>query len=123
MAVSMMLILCQFVAPELDRFQSLQRTAKAWDKTQWQSGSQVAVLDCFRPSLVFYFDRELRFCDSADQAIEIVRESPQSLLITTNERYEQLKQQLPSTTQIVQRIAQFPSQDELIVLGNTSLKR
>lgn len=122
-AVSMMLLLCHLVAPELDRYQQLQSTAQSWREQVARPDAEVAVLSCFRPSLVFYFSRVLQFCDSTDEAVAIVRSNSKALLVTTEEQYAQIKHQLPESTQIIERVAQFPSQEGLVVLGDKSLIR
>ncbi len=122
-AVSMILVLSQYVAPELDRFQSPQRMAQRWSSRVGSVEAQVAVFGFFRPTLVFYFGRDIQFCDSSDQAIDFARMGGDSILVTTESQYAQLKGKLPESTQIIERISQFPNRDEVLVLGDKSLMR
>ena len=122
-AVSMILVLSQYVAPELDRFQSPQRMAQRWSSRVGSVEAQVAAFGFFRPTLVFYFGRDIQFCDSSDQAIDFARMGGDSILVTTESQYAQLKGKLPESTQIIERISQFPNRDEVLVLGDKSLMR
>jgi hypothetical protein len=119
----MILVLSQFVAPELDRFQSPQRLAQRWSTRVGSVDTHVAVLGFFRPTLVFYFGRELDFCESVDEAIDFAKMGGDSILVTTESQYARLKDQLPDSTRIIERISQFPNRGEVLVLGNKSLMR
>ena len=122
-ALSMMVTLCQYVAPELDRFQTPQLLAERW-RSQLSSGdSHVAVLGYFRPTMVFYFGRELDFCDSSDEAIKVANAGGASILVTTGKQYAKIKGQLSESTQVIERVSQFPNRDEVVVLGDKSLMR
>ena len=122
-ALSMILILSQFVAPELDRFQSPQRLAQRWSARVGSVDTRVAVLGFFRPTLVFYFGRDIDFCDSDREAIDFARMGGDSILVTTESQYARLKDQLPDSTQVIERISQFQNRSEVLVLGNKSLMR
>ena len=122
-AVSMIMVLSQFVAPELDRFQSPQRLAQRWSSQVGSVDTHVAVFGFFRPTLVFYFGRDIHFCDSADEAIDFAKMGGDSILVTTESQYARLKDQLPDSTQIIERISQFPNRGEVLVLGDKSLMR
>ena len=122
-ALSMIVILSQFVAPELDRFQSPQRLAQRWSSRVGSADMHVAVFGFFRPTLVFYFGRNIHFYDSADEAIDFAKMGGDAILVTTESQYSRLKDQLPGSTQIIERISQFPNRGELLVLGDKSLMR
>jgi 4-amino-4-deoxy-L-arabinose transferase-like glycosyltransferase len=121
-AVAMMLILSQFVAPELDRFQQMQAVAQSWKQAGLGPQVPVAMLDCFRPSMVFYYQREIHFCDTPEQAIEWMRGNHQSILIASSQQYELLRNQLPENYRILRRVSQFPTQEELVVVGDLSMR-
>ena len=122
-AMSMIMILSQFVAPELDQFQSPQRLAQRWSSRVGSVDTHVAVFGFFRPTLVFYFGRNIHFCDSTDEAIDFAKMGGGSILVTTESQYARLKDQLPDSTQIIERISQFPNRGEVLVLGDKSLMR
>ena len=122
-ALSMIVTLCQFVAPELDRFQAAQLLAQRWSQQLDASGSHVAVLGFFRPTMVFYFGREIDFCQTADEAIDFSLSGGASILVTTDKQYALIKNQLPESTQVIERVSQFPNRGEVFVLGDKSLKR
>ena len=122
-AVSMILILSQYVAPELDRLQSPQILAERWsDKLESEQG-QVAVLGFFRPTMVFYFGQDVSFCKSTDDAIAFAKNKDHAILVTTEKHYAEIKDQLPDSTQVIERVAQFPNKGEVVVLGDKSLMR
>lgn len=122
-ALSMMVTLCQYVAPELDRFQTPQLLAERWSSQLSSGDSQVAVLGYFRPTMVFYFGRDIDFCDSSDEAIQFVNAGGASILVTTDKQYAKIKGQLSESTQVIERVSQFPNRDEVVVLGDRSLIR
>ncbi len=122
-ALSMIVTLCQYVAPELDRFQSAQRLAQRWSKDLEASDSRVAVLGYFRPTMVFYFGREIDFCQSTEEALDFSLTDGKSILVTTDKQYSRIKDRLPESTQVIERVTQFPNRGEVVVLGDKSLKR
>ncbi len=122
-AISMILILSQFVAPELDRFQEAQKLAQRWKPQLQEADSQIAVLGHFRPTLVFYFGREIDFCNSEEDAVRVVAQGGHSIVVTTELQYAKIKHQLPQSIQVIERVSQFPNRGELLVLGDKSLMR
>ena len=122
-AIAMIATLCQFVAPELDRLQSSQSLAE--DLTHGVVGrdTQITILGHFRPTMVFYLGRGVEFCESKGVAIRKANENKNSILITTDQNYSCIKDQLPVQTQVIRRVAQFPNRDDLVVLGDQSLIR
>jgi len=121
-AISLMLILAQYVAPELDRFQTPQLLAQKW-KSQVSPDDKVAILGYFRPTMVFYFGRDVEFVPTGNEAVELARSAEPMIMITTQKQYESIQSELPATTRILERMSQFPSREEVFVLGNGSLKR
>ena len=122
-ALSMMVTLCQYVAPELDRFQTPQLLAERW---RWQLGSRdskVAVLGYFRPTMVFYLGRDIDFCESPDEAVKFANVGGASILVTTDKQYDKIKSQLSESTEVIERVSQFPNRNEVVVLGDKSLMR
>jgi len=122
-AVSMTLILSQFAAPEIDRLQTTQSLSQDLATRLTENHSSVAVLGYFRPTMVFYFGREVKFLDSQDEAVEQAHAMPDSILITTEKHYLDIKSRLPADKEAIERVALFPNRDELIVIGDRSLKR
>ena len=122
-AVSMMVTLSQFVAPELDRFQTPQLIAERWRLQLRSDESQVTVLGFFRPSMVFYFRRDIEFCDSSDKAINSANAKGGSIMLTTEKHFAKMQGKLPESTQVLERITQFPNRDEVVVIGDKSLMR
>ena len=122
-AMSLMVTLCQYVAPELDRFQTPQLLAERWSSQLSSGDSQVTVLGYFRPTMVFYLGRNINFCDSSDEAIKFASAGGASILVTTNKQYAKIKGRLSESTQVIERVSQFPNRDEVVVLGDKSLMR
>jgi len=122
-AVTMIMILCQFVAPELDRFQSAQSLAQRWSPQLQGSDSRIAVLGFFRPTMVFYFGRAIDFCESDEDAIRIAERGGNSILVTTDKQYAKIREYLPDSTEVIERVSQFPNRGDVLVLGDRSLKR
>ncbi len=122
-ALTMMVTLAQYVAPELDRLQTTQRLAQRWSNQLASSDAHVAILGYFRPTMVFYFGRDIDFCDSEDEAIDLARSDRNSILFTTDKQYSKIKDKLPASTRVIERVSQFPNRGEVLVLGDKSLMR
>jgi hypothetical protein len=86
-------------------------------------GTQVTILGHYRPTMVFYLGQEIDFCDSPAEAIERSNANSNSILITTEGLYSRIEPFLQEHTAVIQRVAQFPGREDLIVLGDQSLMR
>jgi hypothetical protein len=73
--------------------------------------------------MVFYFGRDVEFVPTGTEAVELARSTEPMIMITTQKQYESIQSELPATTRILERMSQFPSREEVFVLGNGSLKR
>ena len=73
--------------------------------------------------MVFYFGQDVSFCKSTDDAITFTKNKDHAILVTTEKLYAQIKDQLPDSTQVIERVAQFPNKGEVVVLGDKSLMR
>ena len=122
-ALSLIVVLGQIVAPELDRFQASQLLAQRWSSKVHSAETQVAVLGMFRPTMVFYFGRDIDFCSTPEEAIRVANQSVSSILVTTDKQYAEIQDKLPADTEIIERVSQFPKKGEVFVLGDKSLKR
>ena len=122
-ATSLIAILSQVVAPELDRLQSSQMLAENLKARFANEGTQVTILGHYRPTMVFYLGQEIDFCDSPAEAIERSNANSNSILITTEGLYSRIEPFLQEHTAVIQRVAQFPGREDLIVLGDQSLMR
>ena len=122
-AFTMMVTLSQYVAPELDQLQTTQRLAKRWSNRLSSSDSRMGVLGFFRPTMVFYFGRDVDFCNSIDEAVDFAKAGQNSILVITDQQYANMKDKLPESTQVIERISQFPNRGEVLVLGDKSLMR
>jgi 4-amino-4-deoxy-L-arabinose transferase-like glycosyltransferase len=116
-------MLCQWVAPEIDRYQAPQTLAQAWNHHDLNRTARVQVLGIFRPSMVFYFGRDVQFTDSPEEVLLNISQLPSSILVTTETQFDRIKDRLPEGSQVLQRVAQFPDGDELMVIGDKSLIR
>ena len=122
-ATSLIAILSQVVAPELDRLQSSQMLAENLKARFANESTQVTILGHYRPTMVFYLGQEIDFCDSPAEAIERSNANSNSILITTEGLYSRIEPFLQEHTAVIQRVAQFPGREDLIVLGDQSLMR
>lgn len=122
-AASMLVIFWQFVAPAIDRFQTPQLIAREVSQSSEYRNSTVAVVGYFRPSMVFYLGRPIVFCTDQDQAIAVSNANESLVLIAPQEHYEQMKARMQKEMDVVQRVAKFPQQGELLILREQSLRR
>ena len=70
-----------------------------------------------------YFGRDVDFCNSVDEAVDFAKADQNSILVTTDQQYANMKDKLPESTQVIERISQFPNRGEVLVLGDKSLIR
>ena len=131
-AIALIGLMTQFVAPQVDRWQGAQRMAENFGQEQREKGfvsvpsesdTTIVVLGQFRPSLVFYFGQVVHFSSSNDDAIEMAKSSPESMLITTEEHLQELRNQLPQDSQVIERLGSLPGQDKLLVVGPETIQR
>lgn len=131
-AVSLIALLTQFVAPQVDRWQGAQRMAESFGQENRMKGfvaapsetdTTIVVLGQFRPSLVFYFGQVVHFSSSNEDALEKSKSNPESMLITTEEHLQELQDQLPRHSQVIERIGSLPGQDKLLVVGPETIRR
>ena len=131
-ALGLIGLMTQFVAPQVDRWQGAQRMAESFGQENRMKGfvsvptendTTIVVLGQFRPSLVFYFGQAIHFSSSNEDAIEKSKSSPDSMLITTEEHLQELQDQLPRHSQVIERIGSLPGQDKLLVVGPETIRR
>lgn len=131
-ALGLIGLMTQFVAPQVDRWQGAQRMAESFGQENRMKGfvsvpsendTKIVVLGQFRPSLVFYFGQVVHFSSSNEDAIERSKSSPDSMLITTEEHLQELQDQLPRNSQVIERIGSLPGQDRLLVVGPETIRR
>lgn len=130
-SIGLIVLLSQFAASEIDRWQGAQRMAADWGQKRRLQGGEwldfdpkkpIVVLGQFRPSFVFYFGQVVHFSSSNEEAIDKVSLSPESLLITTQEHLQAMENRLPSHI-VIERIGSLPGQDNLVILGHQTTKR
>jgi len=131
-AIALIGLLTQFVAPQVDRWQGAQRMAESFGQENRMKGfvsvpsendTTIVVLGQFRPSLVFYFGQVIHFSSSREDAIEKSKSSLESMLITTEKHLQELQDQLPRNSQVIERIGSLPGQDKLLVVGSETIRR
>jgi 4-amino-4-deoxy-L-arabinose transferase-like glycosyltransferase len=79
------LVLSQFIAPELDRLQGAQRLAERTASKSGEADSDKTILAMgrFKPSLVFYSKQPVQFCESVEHAVEELKSNPNATLLST----------------------------------------
>jgi 4-amino-4-deoxy-L-arabinose transferase-like glycosyltransferase len=117
-AASMIVLLAQYVAPEIDRMQGAQHMAQKWNETEAGAKPSVAVLGPFRPSLVFYFGQVIEFCDSPESVVQFASDHGDAIILTTDKHLERMEHELRPETQVFDRTASLPGQKPVVVLGN-----
>jgi len=102
-----------------DRVDNHQSTVAIADEIRAASSGpvQVATLDAFMPSLVFYTQTIVTDCPTPQDAGQFLKESPQGKLVTRAEQWELLKAHLPPDVQILDRRRMFLRHHELLLIG------
>ncbi len=126
----MLVVVWQYGAPQMDRFQAHQGIATLVRKVASETNAggldhppNLAVVGYFRPTMVFYYRQPILFCDSTAQALEQMESCPNSYLVTTDAIYQDLRPSLPDELEVLYRATQFPRKGELVLLGNQRLIR
>lgn len=106
-----------FVAPAVDRFQQSDRLLAAIDRHS--DAPRVGSFGRLEPSWVFYLGDPIREIpkEQLADAEAFLEGDPEAFLITTLERYEQLRPLLASDIALLETIPYFARDGQLVVLG------
>lgn len=117
MAVAFASTLFGIVALRVDRHQNSEAVVSLI-RDHAAGGAQIATLDYFRPSLVFYARQTIPELQTVEEAGAFLRNSPAAYLITRNTEWEKLKPLVPADIAVLDSRRMFLRRhDDVILLG------
>jgi 4-amino-4-deoxy-L-arabinose transferase-like glycosyltransferase len=117
------MLLFAYMTVRLDRYQ-VNPTVAQTIRHSTLGEFRIAQYKYLPASLVYYTDARIDACNSPEKAIDYLKESTNSYLVTTDEQYGELKALLPADVQIIGRYARFPMRGSVVILSRkTSLAR
>lgn len=115
------MLLFAYMAVRLDRYQ-VNPTVAQTIRNNSPGEFHVAQYKYLPPSLVYYTDTRIDACNSPQKAIDYLKDTNNSYLVTTDEKYSELQALLPADVQVIGEYARFPRRGSVVVLGRkTSL--
>ncbi|MCU0708267.1 MAG: glycosyltransferase family 39 protein [Pirellula sp.] len=117
-ATVMMVLFWQVLVPLADRHQTPQDIATALPKTDRASSDppSFAVLQYFRPSMVFYAGNAIEFCKDETSLAERLSKTPAPIIVLKEDSLDQVRSQLPTGYRIVHMYPEFPHRGNVLVL-------
>jgi len=110
-------------AVQIDRLQPTPALAAAIHEHA-AGHPQIGQFGYFRPSLVYYADARVEACKTPQRTAEFLSQSADSFVVTTEDSYFRLAAQLPAEIAVLDREADFPRGQIVVLLGhNTELAR
>ena len=104
------------VALRVDRHQISPALAATIDR-QSDGAPRVAQYGFFRPSLVYYTGGRLESCGSPSDIGNYLSATDDSFVVLPAEDYRLLMSQLPADVVVIDRLASFPKQGEVLLLA------
>jgi 4-amino-4-deoxy-L-arabinose transferase-like glycosyltransferase len=118
MSVAMMLVFWQVLVPIADRHQTPQDIASALREVHRDPGSSpsIAVLEYFRPSMVFYSRNPIDFFTNPNSLSQRLRDEPPSVIVLKERSLEAVRPDLPEGYRITQSYSEFPRRGRILIL-------
>ncbi|MDG2385351.1 MAG: glycosyltransferase family 39 protein [Pirellulaceae bacterium] len=115
-AIAFVITLFAFVAPRVSRHQQIDQLLAFIDHS---TSPQIATYATHEPSWVFYAGQTVPFfrSDDSQQVQNYLAEKPHHYLITTRDRYEELRPQLTQRIKVLGEIPYFLREQNLLLLG------
>ncbi len=118
-ATALVITLFAFVAPRVSQHQQIDKMLAFIDAS---TSPRVATYATHEPSWVFYAGQTVPFFRSEDRerVQNYLAERPHHYLITTRDRYEDLRPQLTTEVEILREIPYFLRKQNLLLLGRAA---
>jgi 4-amino-4-deoxy-L-arabinose transferase-like glycosyltransferase len=81
--------------------------------------ADIAILGYYRPSLTFYARQSIRKLRTADDARELLANSPTAFVIANEKKYAELCENLPPGVEVIAQLPEFLKRRQIYVLGRT----
>lgn len=118
-SLSMMLIFWQIIVPLADRHQTPQDLATAIKEQQQGSerAGSIAVLNYFRPSMVYYAGQKIQFFNSIDEIVEQSKLDPPSVIVVQEQRVQEISDLTNDHYKISDEFPEFPRRGKIVILS------
>jgi 4-amino-4-deoxy-L-arabinose transferase-like glycosyltransferase len=120
-AVTMMVLFWQLLVPLADRHQTPQDIASTLSQIDRDKDAppSIAVLEFFRPSMVYYAGDAVDFLPDVPALIERINREPKPVIVLNENSLESLQGHLPEGYRVTQSHSAFPKRGKLLVLEPT----
>jgi len=120
-SLGMMLIFWQVIVPLADQHQTPQDLAAAIKDQQQlpEDAGSIAVLNYFRPSMVYYAGRKIQFCNSVDEIVEQSKLDPPSVIVVHEQRVQEVNERTNERYKVSKVYPEFPRCGKIVVLSLT----
>ena len=119
-SVFTMLGIWNLAAPQVAQYQTNGQVGKAIQEMAIADDFTVAQFGYFPPSLAFYIGQHVDSVKNPHQANRFLNHSASRLLITTSEKYDQLKAHLSEQVNVIGHVKRFPESGEIVILHKAS---
>jgi 4-amino-4-deoxy-L-arabinose transferase-like glycosyltransferase len=118
-SLGMMLIFWHIIVPLADRHQTPQDLATALNEQHQGVGraGSIAVLNYFRPSMVYYAGQRIQFFNSIEEIVEQSKLDPPSVIVVQEQRVQELRELTSDRYQISDEFPEFPRRGKIVVLS------
>jgi hypothetical protein len=118
-SLSMMLIFWQIIVPLADRHQTPQDLATAIKEQQQgtERAGSIAVLNYFRPSMVYYAGQKIQFFNSIEEIVEQSKLDPPSVIVVQKQRVQEISDLTNDHYKISDEFPEFPRRGKIVVLS------
>ncbi len=115
-----MLVLWNYAAPQVAAYQINGRVGAAIRNHIETEDVAISAFGYFPPSLAFYVRQRIDCCHDSETTHQFLDDSGARLLITTSDRYDELKPDLSDDTEILERLDRFPERGEIVILRRSN---
>jgi len=115
-SVFTMLGIWNLAAPQVAQYQANGQVGKAVHAMAISDEVTVAQFGYFPPSLAFYIGQHVDSLKNPHQASRFLDHSASRLLITTSDKYDQLKATLSDQVNVIGRVNRFPEPGKIVIL-------
>jgi len=118
-SLAMMLIFWQVLVPLADQHQTPQDLATAIRDNQQgvEIAGSIAVLNYFRPSMVYYTGQRIQFFNSIEEIVERSKLDPPSVIVVPEQRIQEIHELTKHRYTISDEFPEFPRRGKIVVLS------
>jgi len=118
-SLAMMLLFWQIIVPLADRHQTPQELATSLKVQQHgaEGAGSIAVLNYFRPSMVYYAGQRILFFNSVEEIVEQSKVDPPSVIVVQEQRVQEINELTNDQYKVCNEFPEFPRRGKIVVLS------